>query len=336
MPDPMTVRPGREVRTVDVLSDVLLAVRLSGAVFFDIEARSPFVTESPPPEVIADRIKSDSEHLIAFHVIIEGSCWAFPADPGSSAMSVGRGEIVIYPAGDANVLSSAPGMRAQPDPSRYYRPSDRVLPFPLVLNPDGDAERCRLVCGFFGCDTRPFNPLLGSLPQVVKVAVSERSWRWMAQLLDAAVAAEAGAGQEAMLTKLSELMFLEALRAHIAALPPESRSWVSGLRDPQVGAALRLVHGRYAEPWTLERLARETSMSRSSFAERFTEFVGIPPMTYLARWRIQVAANLLRTTSLSLAQVATQVGYQSESALSRAFKRQVGQTPGAWRLGREA
>ncbi len=318
---------------MDVLSDVLLAVRLSGAVFFDIAAREPFVMESPPPQAIARQVKADSEHLIAFHVVAEGSCWAFPADERQSAVRVSGGEIVIYPAGDANVLSSAPGMRARADPSRYYHPPDRVLPFPIVLNPDSQGQRCRLVCGFFGCDTRPFNPLLGSLPQVVHVPVSGQSWRWMIELLDTAVQTRgsADAGQEAMLTKLSELMFLEALRAHIAALPPDSRNWVSGLRDPQVGAALRLIHGRYAEPWTLDRLARETAMSRSSFAERFSAFVGIAPMTYLASWRIQVAARLLRTTSMGIAQIAAQVGYQSESALSRAFKQHVGSAPSVWR-----
>ncbi|MFT4135206.1 cupin domain-containing protein [Microbacterium sp.] len=318
---------------MDVLSDVLLAVRLSGAVFFDIDAGSPFVTESPPPEAIAGRVRADSEHLIAFHVVLEGACWAFPAEEQGPTVRVSGGEIVIYPAGDANVLSSAPGMRARANPALYYHPPDRALPFPVALNRESGAERCRLVCGFFGCDTRPFNPLLDSLPRIVHVPVSEQSWRWMSELLDTAVKARdtPNAGQEAMLTKLSELMFLEALRAHIASLPSDSRTWVSGLRDPQVGAALRLIHGRYGDPWTLERLAHETAMSRSSFAERFTEFVGMSPMAYLARWRIQVAARLLRTTSMSVAQVAEQIGYQSDSALSRAFKRSVGQTPSAWR-----
>jgi AraC-like DNA-binding protein len=126
-------------------------------------------------------------------------------------------------------------------------------------------------------------------------------------------------------------MFVEALRAHIDGLPPEARSWVAGLRDPEIGAALRLVHGRFGEAWTLERLAREVGMSRSSFADRFTAYVGLPPMTYLAQWRLQVAARMLQNGTMSVAQVAAAVGYQSESAFNRAFKRQVGRTPGAWR-----
>ncbi len=134
-----------------------------------------------------------------------------------------------------------------------------------------------------------------------------------------------------MLAKLSELMFVEALRAHIDELPPEARSWVAGLRDPEIGTALRLVHGRFAEAWTLERLAREVGMSRSSFADRFTAYVGLPPMTYLAQWRLQAAARMLQNGTMSVAQVATAVGYQSESAFNRAFKRHVGRTPGTWR-----
>ena len=189
------------------------------------------------------------------------------------------------------------------------------------------------MCGYLACDKGPFNPLLASLPRMVHAPVSARSWGWMTGLLDAAIAAsdERDAGQEAMLAKLSELMFVEALRAHIDGLPSEARSWVAGLRDPEIGAALRLVHGRFAEAWTLERLAREVGMSRSSFAERFTAYVGLPPMTYLAQWRLQVAARLLQSGSLNVAQVASTVGYQSESAFNRAFKRQVGRSPGTWR-----
>jgi AraC-like DNA-binding protein len=134
-----------------------------------------------------------------------------------------------------------------------------------------------------------------------------------------------------MLAKLSELMFLEALRAHIEGLSPETRNWVAGLRDPEIGSTLRLIHGRFAEPWTLELLARESNMSRSTLADRFTAYVGIPPMTYLARWRLQVAARLLQNGSVSVAQAASTVGYQSESAFNRAFKRLVGVSPGVWR-----
>ena len=191
-------------------------------------------------------------------------------------------------------------------------------------------------CGFLGCDTRPFNPLLEALPRIVRAPVSEASWRWVTRLLDAAVEAtgHGGAGREAMLAKLAELMFVDALRGHLDQLPPDARNWVAGLRDPQVGAALRLLHGRPAESWTLERLAREVAMSRSSFAERFTAYAGVPPMQYLGHWRLQLAARTVTSDAVSVGQAASAVGYQSEAAFNRAFKCEVGEAPGAWRRGR--
>ena len=318
---------------MDVLSDVLLAVRLEGAVFFDITARSPFVAQSPSTEVIAARVAADAEHLIAFHVITSGSCWVEAVDEPEAPVLLQAGQMVIFPSGEANILASAPGMRGHPDLPLYYRPVTEALPFVIDINGDSSAEGCRIVCGYFACDTRPFNPLLGSLPRMVHAPVSAASWGWMSELLDTAIRASSDreAGQEAMLAKLSELMFLEALRAHIESLSHETRNWVAGLRDSEIGAALRLIHGRFAEPWTLELLARESNMSRSTLADRFTAYVGIPPMTYLAQWRIQVAARLLQNGSTSIAQAASTVGYQSESAFNRAFKRLVGEAPGAWR-----
>lgn len=141
-------------------------------------------------------------------------------------------------------------------------------------------------------------------------------------------------GREAMLAKLAELMFVEALRGHLAALPEDERGWLAGVRDPQVGAALRLMHAEPSQEWTLERLAAAVSMSRSSFAERFTSFVQIPPMHYLTRWRLQLASRMLTHGTATVAEVASAVGYQSEAAFNRAFKREVGQAPGAWRRGR--
>lgn len=318
---------------MDVLSDVLLALRLQGAVYYDITARAPFVAQSPPTQVIAAKVAADAEHLIGFHVITSGSCWVEAVDEPETPVLLQAGQIVIFPSGEANVLASEPGMRGTPDLPRYYRPLSQALPFVIDINGDSSASECRIVCGYFACDTRPFNPLLESLPRMLHGPVSAASWGWMSRLLDTAVQASGDreAGQEAMLSKLSELMLLEALRAHIDGLPPGTRNWVAGLRDPQIGAILRLIHGRFAEPWTLDLLARESSMSRSSLADRFTGYVGVPPMTYLAQWRVQVAAGLLQNRSVSVAQAANTVGYRSESAFNRAFKRLVGEAPGTWR-----
>lgn len=322
---------------MDVLSDVLLAVRLTGAVFFDVEAGSPFATESPPIERIADRVMAGSGHVINFHTMMQGSCWAEAIGGPTAPVHLQAGEIVLYPMGDANILASAPGMRGQPDLTQFYRPPDRQLPFPLQMNPDDGAEKCHFVCGFFGCDSRPFNPLLSALPRIVHASISAASRGWLASLIGVGGKEnghQAAAGGEAMLAKLAELMFVEVIISHIESLPENAMGWFAGLRDPQIGAALRLIHGRPTEPWTLDALAREIGLSRSSLAERFTAYVEMPPMQYLARWRLQIAARLLEAPNISVAQAAAEVGYQSEAAFNRAFKRHTGIAPGAWRRER--
>lgn len=320
---------------MDVLSDVLRAVRLTGAVFFDIEATSPFAAESPSTEVIADRVMAGAGHVIGFHVVTEGSCWMELIGPTEQPFQLSAGEIVIFPEGDRNIVASAPGMRGNPDESLYYRPADRLLPFSLKMNGDAGADSCRFVCGYLGWDARPFNPLLNALPRIVHAPVSQASQGWLTSLLDVAVKESTlrGAGSEAMLARLAELMFVEVMRNHIECLPEDARGWFAGLRDPQIGAALRFIHGRPVEPWTLDSLAREVGLSRSAFAERFSAYVQMPPMQYLARWRAQIASRLLDTPGFSIADAAAEVGYQSEAAFNRAFKRYVGVTPGAWRRG---
>ncbi len=321
---------------MDVLSDVLLAVRLTGAVFFDIEARSPFAAESPPVQAISERVMAGVGHVITFHTVMEGSCWAEPIGLTNPPFHVRAGEIIVYPLGDPNVLSSSPGMRGTPEPALYYKPADRLLPFPLKMNLDAGADKCRFVCGFFGCDSRPFNPLLSALPRIVHAPLSAPSRGLLESLISVAVQDNGykGAGREAMLAKVAELMFVEAIRNHIDSLPKDARGWFAGLRDPQIGAALRLIHGRPSEPWTLDSLAREIGLSRSSFAQRFTAYMDMPAMQYLGRWRLQIAARLLEVQNISIAQAATEVGYQSEAAFNRAFKRYAGLAPGAWRRER--
>lgn len=321
---------------MDVLSDVLSAVRLTGAVFYDVKAQAPFATESPSTDVIADRVMKGAGHVIAFHVMTEGSAWAELVGRAEPPIHFRAGEIVIFPAGDRNTMASAPGMQGQLDESIYYRPADRLLPFSLTVNSGSGADSCRFVCGYLGCDARPFNPLLAALPHVMHSPLSQTSQGWLTSLLDVAVkeSAQHNTGSEAMLAKLAELMFVEVMRNYIESLPEDAKGWFAGLRHRQIGAALRLIHGRPTEAWTLEGLAHEIGMSRSAFAEKFASYLHIPPMEYLGRWRAQIAARLLMTPGVSIAQAAAEVGYQSDAAFNRAFKRYVGVTPGTWQRGR--
>lgn len=200
----------------------------------------------------------------------------------------------------------------------------------------GSGEPARFLCGYLGCDARPFNPILDALPRLLHVRASTSEGNLTYELIRAALheSERRRAGGETILSKLSELMFLHALRQHIDVLPAESTGRLSGLRDRHVGRALHLMHGRPAERWTIDALAREVGLSRSAFAERFTELMGAPPMHYLGNWRLQLAAQLLEQNGMSIAQAAAEVGYESEAAFNRAFKKQVGVPPGSWRRSR--
>jgi AraC-like DNA-binding protein len=320
---------------MDVLSDVLAAIRLTGAVFFDIDASSPWVGESPPTAKVAAKVMPNAEHIIAFHAVMSGSCWAAMDDKSVSPILVEAGDVVVFPGGAANVLSSERGERSEPNMGLYYNPVDDQLPFTLIHGGGGE-ERTRFICGFFGCDIRPFNPLLAALPPMLCARKPTDGSSWVTDLFPR-VLAEGGnrrAGGETVLAKLSELMFVEVLRRHIETLPVHSLGWLAGLSDPQIGAALKLIHAHPAQDWTLEQLAREVGLSRTTFASRFAELVQMPPMQYLAKWRLQLASRRLELPGVSIAQVGAEIGYESEAAFNRAFKKFVGVTPGAWRKGR--
>lgn len=320
---------------MDILSDVLRAVRLTGAIFFDNYVQAPFVGGSPHTATIAGRVMPEAEHVIQFHALLSGSCWAVLTEDPANSTRLDAGDIVIFPMGDGNVLSSAPGMHVEPNLEMYVRPTDRRLPFVFHHHGAGK-EDCHFVCGYLGCDARPFNPLLESLPRLFRAQMSAASQSWLVSLLHVAADESelGGAGSETMLAKLAEVMFVEVIRKHVAGLPNDSRGWLSALRDRHIGRAVRAIHGRPAEQWSLEMLAHEAGLSRSVFAERFARCVGLSPMNYLGRWRMQLAARRLEIPGASIAEIAAGVGYESEAAFNRSFKKYVGVPPGAWRKTR--
>ncbi len=331
----------------DTLSDLLRAVRLRGALFYYIEGASPWVAEAPRAREIIPAILPGTEHMIEFHAVVEGSCWA--AIVGESPLRLETGDVVLFPQGDPHVMSSAPGLRAPGvDTSFFFAPRPPQLPYALSLTgaeittarlDGGGGDRSTIACGFLGLDARPFNPLLAALPRVLRVPGSVLGAdSWVATFLRAVVTEsnQRRPGGEAVLERMSEMLFVEVLRRHVDSLPAEETGWLAGMRDPAVGRVLALLHGRPADPWTLERLGEEAGVSRSSLHERFSHFIGTPPMQYLTRWRMQLAAARLRDTDAKVAEIALAAGYESEAAFSRAFKREVGVSPGAWRRKRRA
>ena len=316
---------------MDALSDVLRAVRLTGAIFFDIRASNPWVAATPPGDSIVSKIFKDAEHLIPFHVVTDGECWG--ELPGERPIHLAAGDVIVFPHGDAHTMSSAPGMKGSPNLDLYRRPGNGQLPFSMSMGNSGGTP-AHIVCGYLGMDATPFNPLLAALPRVIHMP--HLSGGAIGALVQFAIteAKDQRPGGEVVLGHLSELMFVDVVRRYLETLPGAQTNWLAALREPFVGKALTAMHRSPAHAWTLESLAREIGLSRSALAERFTEFVGQPPMQYLANWRMQLAANYLLIGTDSIATIAERVGYESEAAFSRAFKKTVGTPPSEWRKRR--
>lgn len=322
--------------TADVLSEVLSAVRLTGSVFFDVTASSPWVAEAPPSAEIVDAVMPGAQHAIEYHVVTRGSCWislvgGAPFEP----VQLREGDIAVIPHGEPHAVSSAPGMRAEPNLDLHRRSNDvGDLPFKLKTGND-DASDAHLICGFFACDVRPFNPLLEALPRFMRISrgASSAADGLLEQFIRSASAEihDKRAGAQSVLNKLSELLFIEAIRSHMDELRTENIGWLSALRDPLVGRAIALLHAQPARSWTLEELAAESGASRSALASRFAHLMGYPPIQYLTRWRMQLAAKRLNERGVKIAAVAQEVGYDSEAAFSRAFKKISGRSPSEWR-----
>jgi AraC-like DNA-binding protein len=321
----------------DILSEVLRTVHLRGALFYYVCGSGTWAAEAPPSREIAEMVMPGSEHVMEYHVVTSGRCWAAVA--GEPPVRLETGDVIVIAHGDAHVVSSAPDAADAVSTTELAGHRIDQLPFALHLDavesPGATAEascETRLVCGFLGCDLRPFNPLIATLPRLLHLAASDDQG-WITQFMRHAVQESRAKrlGGEAMLERMSEMMFVDAVRRYVESLPEDSLGWLAGLRDRFVGRALALMHDAPAKPWTVEELAQGVGLSRSALHERFAAMIGQSPMQYLANWRMQVAASLLRNTNSTVAWVAQEVGYDSEAGFSKAFKRLLGRSPSAWR-----
>ena len=334
----------------DVLSGLLRRIRLRGALFFHVECAGTWVIEAPASVLISGAVLPASEHLMEYHVVLHGTCWA--GITGEPSFEMKAGDVILFPHGDAHVMSCAPGLRAEPDLPFLIANLKRRAGLPFMVHQQ-DNKRVRpatphdetdmsqpvatLLCGFLGCDLGPFNPLLTSLPRIIHARASELSENsWTGQLARLAQA-ESGArrpGGEAVLERMSEMMFVDLIRLYLSTMPKTQTGWLAALKDRHLSRVLSLMHSQPAEAWTLEKLSSHAGLSRSALQERFVELIGRPPMQYLRCWRMQVASNLLVESNAKLATIAHKVGYESEEAFSRSFKRAVGQAPATWRRER--
>jgi AraC family transcriptional regulator, alkane utilization regulator len=320
---------------MNALSEVLRAIRLTGAVFLDMELHAQWSYVTAPARKIADVLMPEADHVIPFHLVTQGSCSARLLDGDPVALHAG--DLILFPAGDRHVLSTASevGLRLKPtditgETLEKLLKRDQVTPF----KNDRAGKTTRIVCGFLACDGRLAEPILRSLPRLFKISLRDGGTaEWIQSSIRYSVAESASSrpGSAMVLARLSEALFAEAIRHYMDQRPPDQSGWLAGLRDRHVGRALSLLHEQPAHPWTVDELASKAGLSRSALGQRFNALIGAPPMQYLARWRTSLAAAQLRDASVSIVRVATDVGYESEAAFNRAFKRQFGLPPAAWR-----
>jgi AraC-like DNA-binding protein len=319
---------------MDALSETLRVVRLVGAIFINGRFTAPWCYQSPTADSAAPFLEPGVERVVIFHLITEGECFV---ELGSEPpLRLIAGDAVIFPQGDAHRMTSQPGLPPAAGGARL----DAVLARrPRQLAYGGGGATTRLVCGYLACDARLARMLLAGLPPVVRVNVrGSNAGAWLEAsvryaLAEARSPRPGGAG---VLAKLSEVLFIEVLRLYMNEQREGRTGWLAGVGDRIVGAALNALHKSPAHAWTLEELARTAGTSRSVLAERFQQLVGSSPMQYLTQWRMLLASNLLCRSNAPLASIAQDVGYQTDTAFSRAFRREYGSPPAAWRRNQAA
>jgi AraC-like DNA-binding protein len=318
----------------DVLSQVLSAVRFEGSLYFKVQASAPWVLNNPSMAEIGGIVMPQSAHVIPFHVMLSGSAWTWPEDNSTEPFEFASGDILILPNGVRHLIASTKSpANIPPVDSRphHVAAKRRQAISPVEVGEDGPTST--FICGYLGCNDFPFNPLLNALPPMLTVQPAERQKDLIFSLVQAALeeCESRHAGGITIMSKLSELLFVEALRRYIELLPEDETGWLAGVRDMRVGRVLQLIHQEPAKDWTLAALANSAGMSRTVLAERFLAFTGESPGGYISRWRMQLACRLLENSRTTISDVAEAVGYKSEAAFKRTFKKIVGAPPGQWR-----
>ncbi|MDE3199544.1 MAG: AraC family transcriptional regulator [Acidobacteriota bacterium] len=314
---------------MDALSELLKVVKLDGAIFYNAEFSSPWCFVSPGSRILAPLLAPGADHVIIYHLLIEGRGAARLKD--GDRVPLVAGDIVVFPHGDPHFVENGLGAKALGDQDELKRVLSQGL---KLVKLGGGGEVTKFVCGYMACDPRLGQMFLAGLPSVFKVNISnDAAGRWLEHSIRFAVSENdaSSAGSEAVLAKLSEALFVETLRRYIALLPDHQTGWLAGAKDAGVGKALAVMHRYPARPWTISDLAKESGLSRSILAERFRQYLGDSPMAYLTRWRLLLGAQMLTTTKYGVAQIAMEVGYESEQAFNRAFKREFDLPPARFR-----
>ena len=307
---------------------------LKGALYFNAEFSAPWGFNTPPAAELAELLAQDSPHLFIYHFVDEGS--EIRRVGTDLQIALEAGDVVVVTNGEPHEMCSAVdvGIRLSDAMKAKLRAHDLTS-----MQAGGGGDVARFVCGFMVCDPLLCSPILRSLPAAFKINLrTDHAGRWLENLLLHLVeeATSGRAGSEAVLAKMSEALFVDTLRRYLAGLPEQEVGWLAAARDSIIGKSLMLLHSRTAHPWTIAELAKEVGSSRSALVERFTRYLSEPPMAYLIRWRLQLAARALASTSRGVADIAEEVGYESEAAFNRAFKREFGTPPARYRREQRA
>jgi AraC-like DNA-binding protein len=317
---------------MDTLSGILKSVRLEGALYLNAEFTAPWCLRGKFGMSSIRQRLAGAEHVVGFHFLTEGGCKVKLVE-GVEVLEVAAGDLVLFPQDDRHLMGSH--LHHAPLESEDADCADAAADVDLVqLRHGGGGAVTRFVCGYLACTRSMCRPLFEALPRVLRIPIGDgRASALVRELLRVGVRESLASrpGGESTLAKLAELMFVEALRRYVANLSPGGKGWLAAVRDAHVGRALALLHREPERAWTVDKLAREVALSRSALAERFAALVGEPPMQYLMRWRLALAARTLRAGREAVARVAERSGYESETAFSRAFKREFGMPPAAWR-----
>ena len=312
----------------DPLSDVLRSVRLAGGVFLEANFTAPWCVEAQVTPEVCQPFLADLVQVIAFHVVLDGSMLV--ALDGERPTELRAGEIVLFPRNDIHTMASGAGGVPVDASDLIQKSPEGGL---LKIQHGGGREPTNIVCGFLGTQDS-FNPLLATLPRILQLDISRAASRDWIETSVRFAAAELIRGRLAtsdVMSKLSEVLLVEAVREYIATLGAREHGWLKGLSDPNIGRALALIHADIAVPWSADALAKEVALSRSAFMERFTQLIGMPPIRYLTVWRLEIAKRHLRETRMSIPQIAQAIGYESEEGFRRAFKREIEMWPAEWR-----
>ena len=316
---------------MDALSDVLRVANLTGGVFLHAEFFAPWCIATRVSLEHCAPVIGPATHLIVYHYVVEGDFLIRVEAEGGASLRLEAGELVLVPRNDLHLMGSDLNLPPVPGNEVISRPKDGGL---FSIHHGGTGKCTRMICGFLGCAGAAGNPVISALPPLLKLNVAhDGAAEWIRSTFQFA-AAEVAAGRpgsETVLAKLSELLFVDSVRRYAEALPDGQTGWLAGLREPYVARALALLHRDITRHWTVDDLGREVGLSRSALADRFIRLIGVPPMHYLGKWRMQVAGEKLRGSNASLGQVAESVGYDSDAAFSRAFKKAFGVAPATWR-----